>query len=59
VARISCLTSRETPARKIELFEGLAFNPDNISNSARAPRMAKTELQFAEEKTNKSSAKQR
>jgi len=53
VARISCLTSRETPARKIEL------NPDNISNSARAQRMAKTELQFAEEKTNKSSAKQR
>jgi len=42
-----------------ELFEGLAFNPGNNSNSLKVALMMEMEDKFASEKSNKSSAKQR
>jgi hypothetical protein len=59
MSKIFCFTSSATPARKMELLEGLAFKPERCSNSARAPIMVVTEETVATEKTNKSSAKHR
>jgi hypothetical protein len=56
---MGCLTATGTLARKIELLEGLAFNPDNSSNSARTSTMAVTEEVVAAEKIRRSSAKHR
>jgi hypothetical protein len=56
-ALISCFTSQEAPAIKMELLEGLALNPDKDSNSAKALRIAETELQVAAEKISRSSTK--
>jgi hypothetical protein len=55
--KICCFTSQEVPSIKMELLVGLARKPDKDSNSARALRIAETELQEAAKKTSRSSTK--
>jgi hypothetical protein len=52
-----CFILLDAPAKKMELLEGLAFNPDKHSNSFKTCWITFTDLRLAFEKLSKSFAK--